>query len=156
VIAYRQGLSPALIAKLGQFATWKTLGSACSLQLEPDSVYRALEAGQTFETIRQTLEQHGMRATPPAVIEGLRTWSNKRERLCVYPAATLLEFGSADDLNDALARGLPGTRLSDTLAVVANESDIDYRHFKLAGARDYGLPPEKCVEVDADGVTLNV
>jgi hypothetical protein len=156
IIAYRQGLSPALIARLGQFATWKTLGSACSLQLEPDSVYRALEAGQSFETIRQTLEQHGMRATPPAVIEALRTWSNKRERLCVYPAATLLEFGSADDLNDALARGLPGTRLSDTLAVVANESDIDYRHFKLAGTRDYGLPPEKCVEVDADGVTLTV
>jgi hypothetical protein len=156
IIAYRQGLSPALIARLGQFATWKTLGSACSLQLDPDSVYRALEAGQSFETIRQTLEQHGMRATPPAVIEALRTWSNKRERLCVYPAATLLEFSSPDDLNEALARGLPGTRLSDTLAVVANESDIEYRHFKLAGTRDYGLPPEKCVEVDADGVTLNV
>lgn len=156
VIAYRQGLTPSLIARLGQFATWKTLGSACSLQLEPDSVYRALEAGQTFETIRQTLEQHGMRATPTAVIEALRTWSNKRERLCVYPAATLLEFGSPDDLNEALARGLPGTRLSDTLAVVANESDIDYRHFKLAGTRDYGLPPEKCVEVEADGVTLNI
>jgi hypothetical protein len=156
IIAYRQGLTPALIARLGQFATWKTLGSACSLQLEPDTVYRALEAGQSFETIRQTLEQHGMRATPTAVIEALRTWSNKRERLCVFPAATLLEFATPEDLNDALARGLPGTRLSDSLAVVANESDIDYRHFKLAGTRDYGLPPEKCVEVDTDGVTLHI
>jgi hypothetical protein len=156
IIAYRQGLTPALIARLGDFASWKNLSSACALQLEPDTVYRALEAGQSFETIRQTLEQHGMRATPTAVIEALRTWSNKRERLCVFPAATLLEFATPEDLNDALARGLPATRLSDCLAVVAREDEIDYRHFKLAGTRDYGLAPEKCVEVEDDGVTLHI
>src|SRR5262249_24945243 len=43
ILVYRQGLTPGLIAKLGGFATWKSLGSACTLQLEPESVYRALE-----------------------------------------------------------------------------------------------------------------
>ncbi|MBV9124639.1 MAG: helicase-associated domain-containing protein, partial [Planctomycetes bacterium] len=156
MVAYRQGLTPGLIARLGQFAAWKSLGAACTLQLQPDTVYRALESGQTFETILQTLEQHGMRPTPASVLESLKTWANKRERLGVYPSATLFEFNSAEDLQEALARGLPGVRLSERLAVVANESAIDFRHFRLAGTRDYGLPPEKCVEVAEDGVSLTI
>jgi hypothetical protein len=149
-------LTPGLIARLSQFATWKSLGSACTLQLGPETVYRALESGQSFETIRQTLEQHGMRALPPAVVESLRTWANKRERLGVYPSATLFEFASADELNEALARGLPGTRLADRLVVVVDEGAVDFRHFRLTGTRDYGLPPEKCIDVADDGVTLHV
>ncbi len=102
IIAYRQGLTTSLIARLTQFAAWETLGAACTLQLRPETVYRALEAGQTFDSIRLTLEQHGTRSMPPAVVDSLRTWSNKRDRITVYPSATLLEFASADDLNEAL------------------------------------------------------
>jgi hypothetical protein len=156
VVAYRQGLTPALIARLAKLAQWKSLGPACILQLEPSSVYRALELGLTFETILQTFEQHGTRPTPPTVIESLRTWANKRERLTIYPSAALLEFGSPEELNEALTRGVPAVRLSDRLAVIADEAGIDYRHFRLIGTRDYSLPPEKCVEVAADGVTLSV
>jgi hypothetical protein len=156
VIAYRQGLTLPLIARLARFAAWKSLGAACTLQLEPETVYRALESGETFESILQALEQHGTRATPAPVVESLRTWANKRERLTVYPSAAILEFTTAEDLNEALARGLPGVRLSDRLAVVADEAAIDYRHFRLTGTRDYSLPPEKCVEVEWDGVTLTI
>jgi hypothetical protein len=156
ILAYRQGLTPSLVARLTCFATWKTLGAACTLQLEPETVYRALESGETFESIRQTLEQHGTRATPPAVLDLLRTWSNKRERITVFPAAALLEFASAEDLNEAMSRGLPGIRIADTVAVVPTEDAIDYRHFRLTGTRDYGLPPERCVSVESDGVTLTV
>jgi hypothetical protein len=156
VIAYRQGLTPALIARLTRVARWKALGAACTLQLGPETVYRALESGQTFESIRGTLEQHGARAVPPAVLDALRTWANKRDRITVYPSATLLEFAAPDDLNEALARGVPGVRLSDRLAVVADESAVEFRHFRLTGTRDYGLPPERCVTAEADGVTLTV
>jgi hypothetical protein len=156
IVAYRQGLTSNLIARLTQFAAWENLGAACTLQLQPETVYRALEAGQTFDSIRLTLEQHGTRGIPPAVLDSLRTWANKRDRITVYPSATLLEFGSADDLNEALARGLPAVRLSDRLAVAANEESIEFRHFRLSGTRDYALPPEKCVHVEADGVTLSV
>jgi hypothetical protein len=86
----------------------------------------------------------------------LRTWANKHDRITVYPSAKLLEFGSADDLNEALARGLPAVRIADTLAVVASEEAIDFRHFRLTGTRDYALPPEKCVSIEDDGVTLSV
>ncbi|MCS7045545.1 MAG: helicase-associated domain-containing protein, partial [Gemmataceae bacterium] len=156
VLAYRQGLTPHLLAQLTRFATWKTLGAACTLQLEPQSVYRALENGETQASIVQSLERHGMKTLPSAVLEALKTWSNKRNRITVYPAAVLLEFATADELNEALARGLPLTRLTERLAAVATEQQIDYRHFRLTSARDYGLPPEPCVAVESDGVTLSV
>src|SRR5205814_3159627 len=98
VVAYRQGLTPGLVAALTRFASWKTLGAACTLQLEPATVYRALESGETFESIRRALERHGTRPVPPAVLDSLRTWSDKRDRITVYPSATLLEFASAHDL----------------------------------------------------------
>ncbi len=156
VLAYRQGLNPALLARLTRLGTWKGLGAACLLQLEPHTVYRALEAGQTFDTIRLTLEQHGTRALPAAVLDALRTWADKRERIVVYPSATLLEFASAADLDAALARGLPAARIAETLAVVASEEAIDFRNFRLTGTRDYGLAPERCVTAEPDGVSLTV
>jgi hypothetical protein len=156
ILAYRQGLTPELVAGLSRFAAWKGLGAACTLQLQPETVYRALESGATFESILQTLERHGMKATPAPVVESLRTWANKRERIGVYASAVLLEFGSAEHLNEAVARGLPAVRLSDKLAVVARESDVNYQLFRLTGTRDYGLPPEKCVDVEPDGITLTV
>jgi hypothetical protein len=156
MLAYRQGLTPELIVTLTKFAAWKSLGAACTLQLEPASVYRALEAGETFSSLVQTLERHGMKAVPTAVLDSLRTWSNKRDRISVYPAAALFEFPGPVELADALARGLPAVRLTDRLAIVPNEAAIDYRHFRLTGTRDYCLPPEKCVDVEADGVTLSI
>jgi hypothetical protein len=156
ILVYRQGLTPDLIGQLSRFARWKTLGAACTLQLEPDTVYCALEAGDSFESIVQTLERHSMKAMPVPVVEALRTWSNKRDRISVYPAAALFEFSSTEDMQEAIARGLPAVLLGERLAAVANESAIDYRHFRLVGTRDYVLPPEKCVEIESDGVTLNI
>src|SRR5262249_32961546 len=156
IVAFRQGLTPALVTRLTRFATWKTLGSACTLQLEPETVYRALESGETFDSIRLALEQPSTRALPTAVVDSLRTWSNKRDRITVYPSATLLEFASAADLDEALARGLAAVRVADTVAVVPSEDDIEFRHFRLTGTRDYALPPDRCVSVEEDGVTLTV
>lgn len=156
VIAYRQGLTPNLIAALSRFADWKSLGAACMLQLGPTSVYRALQLGMSFDDIQQVLKQHGMRGVPAGVIDALRTWANKRERIAVYPSVTLFEFGNAEDLSEALARELSAIRLTDRLALVTTEGSTDFRHFRLAGTRDYGLPPEKCVEVETDGLTLSI
>jgi hypothetical protein len=156
ILAYRQGLTPGLVTRLSKFATWKTLGPACTLQLEPETVYRALESGETFDSIKLTLERHSTRELPAGVVDLLRTWSNKRDRITVFPAAVLLEFASGADLEAALARGLPAIRLADHLALVPSEEEIDFKHFKLTGTRDYGLAAEKCVSVEPDGVTLTV
>jgi hypothetical protein len=154
ILVYRQGLTPDLVGRLGKLAVWKSLGAACTMDLSPDSVYRALQSGESFESILQTLQRHGMKAVPEAVVESIRTWSDRRDRITVYSSAALLEFLSPEDLAGALARGLPAVRLGDRLAVVAEADDIDFRHFRLASTRDYSLPPERCVEVDDDGVSL--
>jgi hypothetical protein len=156
IIVYRQGLTPDLISKLSRFATWLTQGPACTLQLNAEAIYRALETGLDFDDIVRTLEQHGTRPMPPAVIEMLRTWSNKRERLSLFASAAILEFTRPEDMEEALARGISAVRLTDRLALVPNEEEIDYKHFRLLSTRDYGMPPERCVEVAEDGVTLNV
>jgi hypothetical protein len=156
IIAYRQGLTPKLIAALSRFAAWKSIGSACTLQLQPDTAYRALETGWTFESILQTLDQYGMRPAPASVIESLRTWANKRERLNIYASGALFEFAAPEDLDEAVSRGLAGIRLSPRLLLVKSEDQIDFRHFRLTGTRDYSLPPDQCVEVGTDGVTLTI
>lgn len=156
ILAYRQGLTPELIATLSKIATWKTLGAACTLQLEPHSVYRALEMGESLTSIVQMLEGHGTKALPSAVLDSLKTWSSKRERISIYSAGAIFEFASPADMNEAIARGLPAVRLTDRLAIVASEGDIEFKHFRLTGTRDYNLPPERCVEVEPDGVTLSV
>jgi hypothetical protein len=156
ILAYRQGLTPELIASLSRIATWKGLGPACTLQLEPHSVYRALEMGESLTSIAQILEGHGMKAIPAAVLDSLKTWSSKRERISVYSSGAIFEFASAADMNEAITRGLQAVRLTDRLAIVADEAEIDYKHFRLTGTRDYTLPAERCVDVEADGVTLSV
>jgi hypothetical protein len=156
ILVYRQGLAPELIGRLAKLAAWKTLGAACTMDLSPETVYRALEAGESFESILQALQRHGMKAVPEAVVESIRTWSNRRDRIAVYSSAALLEFLSPEDLAGALARGLPAVRLGERLAVVADADSIDFRHFRLTSTRDYSLPPEKCVEIDDDGVTLRI
>lgn len=156
IVAYRQGLTPALVVELSRFAGWKSLGAACLLQLGPESVYRGLQSGLNLTAILQALERPSMRPVPPAVVDSLQTWAGKRERITVYPSATLFEFGSEEDLTEALARGLAAIRITGRLAAVASEGDIDFRHFRLTGSRDYSLPPEKCVEVGSDGVTLSI
>jgi hypothetical protein len=156
ILAYRQGLGPGLLERLSHIAAWKSIGSACTLQLHPETVYRALEAGETCESIIQLLERHGTRPTPDSVLNSLRTWANKRERIQVYANAALFEFASKQDLDQAVARGLPAVRLSEAVAIVASEAAIDFRHFRLTATRDYALPPESCVTAEEDGVTLTI
>jgi hypothetical protein len=156
IIAYRQGLTPNLIAFLARLASWRSLGGVCLLQLGPDSVYRGLESGLTFDEVVHTLDKHGTRPTPAAVIDSLRTWAQKRDRITIYPAGALLEFATREELDAALARGCPAVRISDCVAVVPGESSIDYSMFRLISSRDYSARPEQCVEVADDGLTLIV
>lgn len=156
VMVFRQGLDPQRIAKLSRFATWKTVGPACVLQLGPETVYRALELGDTFESIRSFLDGHATRAVPGAVVDQLRSWASKHERVVVHTSALVLEFANSADLDAALSRGLLAVRLGERHALVDQEEDIDFRLFRLAGSRDYLIPPEPCIHQNQDGLELSV
>ena len=156
VLAYRQGLTPALIGKLTRFAKWKTLGPACTLELNAERTYLGLESGLTLPAISQTLNQHGMKPVPATVSDLLRRWADKRDRITVYAAATLVEFQTPADLDAAIARGVVAVRITDRIGLTDDGRDPEFKQLRLVGNRDYESKPQQCVSVGDDGVTLTI
>jgi hypothetical protein len=161
VIAYRQGLTPPLIGRLSRFLQWTQVGAALAMKLTPESVYRGLEGGLSPSAMLDLLERHNPRGLPSAVTEAVRSWAGRRDRVAFHASATLLEFASSEDL-DAALRDWPGPeedrplRAADRLLLVEDESVIPWSRFRMTGSRNYRLPAEPCVDVDADGVTLTL
>jgi hypothetical protein len=124
-------------------------------------VYLGLEGGLTPHAMLELLRKHSPRPLPPGVPEALRTWSRRRDRVTYHAAATLVEFGSAGDLELAL-RGWPDlslpppVRISDRLLLVEDERAIPFDRFRQVGARDYRRPADVCVDVGPDGVSLTL
>jgi hypothetical protein len=156
IVLFRQGLTPALVARLSRVAVWKTLGLACTLQLTAESVYHGLEAGETLADLVALFERHGTRGLSETVLGTLRSWASKRERVMVYPAAMLLEFRTVGDLDRAIRQGLVERRVTDRIGLIASEEKISYGQFRLVGTRDYLAPEERCADVEDDGLTLAV
>jgi hypothetical protein len=154
VIAYRQGLTPALAEKLSRFADWKMIGPACTLGLTAEGVYRGLESDLTAADVVSVLQQHSGHPVPANVLDLVRRWAGKRERIAVHTAATLLEFATSADLETAVARGLVAQKLTDRIGLANGE--VDYKHFRLLGNRDYEAKPQKCITFAPDGVTFTV
>ena len=156
MIVYRQGLSPQLVAELSRFAAWKQLGPACTLELNAEETYRGLESGLTLAVVKQTLDRHAMRPLPANVADLLRRWADKRERITVYPSATLVEFLHPSELDLALSRGIVSVKLTDHIGLTADGRDPEFKALRLIGNREYDARPVKCVTVAADGLTLTV
>lgn len=156
VVVYRQGLTPHLIAELSRFATWKQIGPACTLELNAEETYHGLESGMTLAGIKQTLDRHGLRPVPNNVADLLRRWADKRERITVYPSATLVEFATPAELDLALSRGLVAIKLTDLIGLTADGREPDFKALRLVGNREYDAKPVKCLTVGDDGLTLSV
>ena len=156
ILAYRQGLTPALIASLSRFARWKGLGPACTLELTPEQTYRGLESGLTLPMILQTLTRSSTRPVPLAVADLLQRWSSKRERITVYSSAVLVEFATPAELDVAVSRGIVAVRLTDRIGITADGSEPTLTQLRLIANRDYESRPQRCVSVADDGVTLTI
>jgi hypothetical protein len=161
IIAYRQGLNPSLIGQLSRFAIWSQVGAAMAMRLTPESVYHGLEGGMTPRAMLDLLSRHASRPLPAGVAEAVRTWSGRRDRVTYHASATLVEFATPQDVELALSHWPSGpgpapVRVSDRLLLVEDETAVPFHRFRMTGARDYRRPPEACVEVDPDGVTLTL
>jgi len=156
ILAYRQGFTPELIAKLTRFAQWKTIGPACTLELTAERTYLGLEGGLSAATIQQTLSRHGTKPIPPSVADLLRRWADKRERLTVFPSAVLVEFQTAADLETAIARGIVSLRVTDRIGLTDDGREPEFKHLRLIGNRDYETKPQQCLTIAADGITMTL
>jgi hypothetical protein len=160
MIAYRQGLNPSLIGQFSRFARWSQIGAALELKLTPETIYRGLEGGLTSGDARSPDEAR-LAPLPAGVAEALRTWAGRRERVTYHASATLIEFASGEDLERALTlwpetdRAAP-IAISERLLLVEDEAAIPFGRFRMTGSREYRRPPETCVEVEPDGVTLTL
>jgi hypothetical protein len=156
ILAYRQGLTPALIATLSRFALWRGLGPACTLELTPEQTYRGLESGLTLPMILQTLTRSSTRPVPGTVADLLQRWASKRERITVFASAVLVEFVTPGELDAAMARGIVAVRLTDRIGITADGTEPTLAQLRLIANRDYESKPQRCVTVAEDGVTLTV
>jgi hypothetical protein len=159
MIAYRQGLTPHLVGRLSRFAQWSQIGAALELRLTRESVIFGLEGSLTPELMLETLSRHTQRPLPAGVVDAVRNWATRRERVTYYAAATLMEFGSTDDRDQALESwpakdGELPTPVGERFLLVGDERTIPFDRFRLTGARDYRRPPEACVTVEPDGVSM--
>src|SRR5579883_1853018 len=102
VIAYRQGLTPSLVGRLSRFVRWSQIGAALELKLTRDSILLGLDGGLTPESMLETLSRHSSKSLPAAVVDAVRTWASRRERVTYYAAATLMEFSSSAERDQGL------------------------------------------------------
>jgi hypothetical protein len=129
------------------------------LKLTRESIVRGLESGLPPEAVIETLTRHSERLLPPAVIDAIKTWATRRERVTYYAAVTLIEFGSRID-RDAALDAWPARDQAAPLAVaerfmlVEDERTVPFDRLRLTSSRDYRRPGEVCVLVEPDGVTL--
>ena len=160
VIAYRQGLTPSLIGRLSQFAWWTKIDAAIELRLTQESIGGGLEWGMTVDRMLETLTRHSSRPLPSALKDAVERWAKHRERVVFYEAATLIEFDSRRDRDQAAehwakaGEGKPFLPVADRFILVEDARDVPTWRISTTAARDYRLPPERCVAVEPDGVTL--
>ncbi len=161
IIAYRQGLSPQLVGQLSRFAWWTKIGAALELKLTQESIVLGLEGGQKPEQMLEILTRHSQRPLPTLVPDAIGRWSTHRERIIFYAAATLIEFASLADRDLALAAWQEGDLktfipVADRFLLVESPQQIPTDRISTRGSRDYRRPPEKCVSIEPDGVTLEL
>ena len=85
IVVYRQGLTPALVARLSRVAEWKSLGLACTLGLSAESVYHGLEAGESLSELIALFNRHGTRPLSDTVLNSLRSWSSSATGCSRFP-----------------------------------------------------------------------
>ncbi len=163
MIAYRQGLTPHLIGQFSRFARWTQVGAALELKLTPDSVYRGLEGGLT--TAGDARPPDPAQRPPPARRRGrgdadLGRPPRPGDLLRLDHAGRVRHRRRPRSGPEALARPrrrrVAPSRVSDRLLLVEDEGAIPFTRFRMVGSRDYRRPPETCVDVDGDGVTLSL
>jgi hypothetical protein len=159
VIAYRQGLTPQMVGRLSRFAWWTQIGSALELKLSRESIVHGLDRGTKPAWMLETLTRASQRPLSRGVIEAIKHWAERRERVVYYAATTLIEFGSQAERDQAVelwpqddeAAPVP---VAERFLLVEDDRTVPYARLRLTSSRDYRRSPEICVTVEPDGVTL--
>jgi hypothetical protein len=107
----------------------------------------------------ETLTRASQRPLSRGVIEAINNWAERRERVVFYNATTLIEFGNQIERDQALelwpaGEESPPVAVAERFLLVEDDRAVPYARLRLTSSRDYRRPPEICVTVESDGVTL--
>jgi len=107
----------------------------------------------------EILTRHSQRPLPTLVPDAIGRWTSRREQIIFYAAATLIEFASLAERDQALAAWQEDdlktfVPVADRFLLVESPQQIPTDRISTRGSRDYRHPPEKCVSIEPDGVTL--
>ncbi|MFC4454391.1 helicase-associated domain-containing protein [Deinococcus sonorensis] len=118
---------------------------SASYRLTRESVYAALEAGLTLETLLEGLSRASATALPAGVRSTLEGWAARRERMVLHTGVTLLEFPDTAE-RDAYRERRGGTAIGAALLLPPSP-------VTPAGAAvvRYDRPPARSLQVLPDG-----
>ncbi len=148
-----------MVGRLSRFAWWTQIGSALELKLTHESIVHGLDRGSKPDWMIETLATASQRPLSRGVIEAINHWAERRERVVYYAATTLIEFGSQTERDQAVdlwppEEENPPIPVAERFLLVEDDRTVPYARLRLASSRDYRRPPEVCVTVEPDGVTL--
>jgi hypothetical protein len=158
-IFYRQGLTAANLAKIVRLLKFTAIGPVIQGRL--DEVWMRRMFASSFKLERLLNELAELSAVPIAgsVLETVRTWAGKSDRIRVYKSAILLETVDPEDRPDLIARfgtDNPTEPVGDSWLIVADEEHIPFKGLRIVAQQDQARDPLQCVRPIGDGTTLEV
>ncbi|HNT23887.1 MAG TPA: helicase-associated domain-containing protein [Anaerolineales bacterium] len=89
-------------------------------RINRESIYRGLESGTTLDQIITTLQTGSQAELSQNIIVELHEWASLREKISLRRNAQLLEFPSAQTLQDEFAQGLVGTVVAERFLLLTS------------------------------------
>ena len=156
IIAYTDAQHLRTLYQLERFATRERAERVAHYKLDRESVYRGFQDGLSAAEMREFLELHSRSGVPQNIAYSLDDWQMLWERVTVRPAASVIEAGSAAEM-DAFLAALPdsaATRLAPKWAAIEarylEAARVIMAATPNARAFDYSIAIEQAFETTAD------
>jgi hypothetical protein len=149
LIAYLDRISAPQLAFLERHAERvKSHHHTAHYRLTRESVYRGLEGGTTLKHLLEKLQSGSQTELPQNVAVELREWAFLRERIILRRNARLVEFHSAQALQNGLSQGLTGSVVAERFLL------LDSRPASLTGLNviNYAKPLPKNLSMTESAV----
>lgn len=158
-IFYRQGLAAGNLAKIVRLLKFTAIGPVIQGRLDEVWMRRMFASSYKLDRLLQELSELSAVPIASSVIETVRTWAGKSDRIRVYRSAILLETVDSQDRPDLIARfnaDDPTEPVGESWLIVADEEHIPFKGLRIVAQQDQARDPLQCVRPVGDGTSLEV
>ncbi|RLT08951.1 MAG: hypothetical protein DWI24_10285 [Planctomycetota bacterium] len=158
-IFYRQGLTAANLAKIVRLLKFTAIGPVLQGRLDETWMRQMFASSHKVENLLDDLSDLSAIPVATSVLETIRTWAGKSDRIRVYRSAVLLEAVDPADRPGLIARFGPDDLtepVGSTWLIVADEERIPFKGLRIVAQQDQTRDPIPCVRSIGDGTSLEV